>query len=146
VPAALLAITLAGCGQSEHLDNPRVPLINGTQVVQQIKSCDKGSHVFCALAMVVTNPRFRSAGNFLVKERQYLKRLGWSLQEGEIGQERSAVSPGHRLRIVYATASGDLLALDLGWIKRPGSIARTLSETMFDGQPAISLMVEAGPA
>jgi hypothetical protein len=146
VPAALLALILAGCGQSAHLDNPQVPLIDGAQVLQQIKRCDEGSHVFCALDMVVTNPRFQSAGDFLVSERQYLKRLGWSLQEGEIGQERSAVSPGHRLRIVYATASGDLLALDLGWIKRPEPIAHTLSKTMFDGQPAISLMVEAGPA
>ena len=58
----------------------------------------------------------------------------------------SAVSPGHKFRIVYATAAGDLLALDEGWIKRPLPIGVTLSNTLFDRKPAISLMVEAGPA
>jgi hypothetical protein len=146
VAVVLAAPTLAGCGQGEHLDNPKVPLLRGAQVVQQIRRCDEGSHAFCALDMVVANPRFRSAGEFLVRERRYLKQLGWSLQQGEIGQERSAVSPGHKFRIVYATAAGDLLALDLGWIQRPKPIAQTLSRTLFNGQSAISLMVEAGPA
>jgi hypothetical protein len=96
--------------------------------------------------MVVADQRFPSGGAFLKSERRYLRQLGWSLQQGEIGQERSAISPGHKFRIVYATASGDLLAIDLGWIKRPSPIALALSKTLFDRLPAISLMVEAGPA
>jgi len=146
VPVALLAASLAGCGQSTRLENPQVPLVSGARVVQQIRRCDEGSSAFCALDMVVVNTRYRSAGDFLVDERRYLKHLGWTLQEGEIGQERTAVSPGHEFRIVYATASGDLLALDEGWVQRPPPISMALSKVLFDRQPAISLMVESGPA
>jgi hypothetical protein len=123
-----------------------VPLVNGAQVLQQVRRCDEGSNAFCALDMVVINPLYRSSGDFLVAERKHLRQLGWTLQEGEILQERSAVSPGRKFRIVYATAAGDLLALDQGWIKRPEPIGPTLSRTLFAGLPAISLMVEAGPA
>src|ERR1700731_3580244 len=93
VALGLAGLALAGCGQSHQLVNPRVPLVHGAQVVQQIRRCDEGSNAFCSLAMVVVNTRYTSAGVFLVNERRYLKRLGWTLQEGEIGQERSAVSP-----------------------------------------------------
>jgi hypothetical protein len=141
----LAGLALAGCGQSHQLGNPHVPLVGGARVLQQIRRCDEGSNVFCALDMVVVNTRYRSAGEFLVHERRYLRQLGWTLQDGEIEQERSAVSPGHKLRVVYATAAGDLLALDQGWIKRPQPIGLTLSDTLFNRQPAISLMVEAGP-
>jgi hypothetical protein len=146
VALGLAGLALAGCGQSNRLGNPQVPLVSGAHVVQQIRRCDKGSNAFCALDLVVVNTRYSSAGRFLVYERRHLKRLGWTLQAGEIGQERSAVSPSHKFRIVYATAAGDLLALDEGWIKRPLSIGLTLSNTLFDRKPAISLIVEAGPA
>ena len=143
----VLTVALAGCGQTRYQGTPEVPLLSGARVLQQIKRCDQGSNVFCALDMVVAAPpEYTSGGEFLKHERRYLRQLGWSLQLGEIRQERSAVSPGHRLRVVYATAAGDLLAIDLGWIQRPTSIARMLSRTMLDGIPAISLMVEAGPA
>lgn len=142
----MCALALAGCGQSTPPATTNVPLVGGAQVVQQIKRCDEGSNVFCALDMVVVDRRYPSAGVFLKRERQYLRRLGWSLQQGEITQERSAVSPGNKFRIVYATAAGDLLALDLGWIQRPAPFSQTLSRALFDGTPAISLMVEAGPA
>jgi hypothetical protein len=142
----LAGLGLAGCGESSQPVNSQVPLIGGARVVQQIKRCDQGSSPFCALDMVVADPGAKNSGELLTHERQHLKQLGWSLQEGEIGQERSAVSPGHKLRIVYATAAGDLLAYDLGWIQRPPPIAAALSKTLFDGVPAISLMVEAGPA
>lgn len=115
-------------------------------MLQQVRRCDEGSHAFCSLAMVVIDPLYRSSGRFLVEERKHLQHLGWTLQAGEIEQERSAVSPGHKLRIVYATAAGDLLALDQQWIKRPQPIGQVLSRTLFAGLPAISLMVEAGPA
>lgn len=115
-------------------------------MLQQTRRCDEGSHAFCSVDMVVIDPLKRSSGELLVAERKQLRKLGWTLQEGEIEQERSAVSPSHKLRIVYATAAGDLLALDQDWIKRPQSIGKTLSRTLFAGLPAISLIVEAGPA
>lgn len=145
-PLGLVTLMLAGCGQGTRLENAQVPLVAGARVLQQIRRCDDGSHVFCALDMVVTDPYFQNGGQLLVSERRYLRHLGWSLEEGEIGQERSAISPGHRFRIIYATAAGELLALDLGWVQRPPPIALTLSRTLFDRQAAISLRVEAGPA
>jgi hypothetical protein len=146
LPTALAIVALAGCGQTNHLGNPRIPLIAGARVLQQIWRCDQGSNVFCSLDLVVADRDFQSAGELLKNERHYLRRLGWTLQAGEIRQERSAVSPDRKFRIVYATAAGDLLAIDLGWVKRPEPIALALSRTMFDHVPAISLMVEAGPA
>jgi hypothetical protein len=146
VALGLTALALAGCGQSTQLGNPQIPLVRGAQVLQQVRRCDEGSEAFCSLAMVVIDPLKKSSGDFLVAEREHLRKLGWTLQEGEIGQERSAVSPGRKLRIVYATAAGDLLALDQSWIKRPQPIGKTLSRTLFAQLPAISLMVEAGPA
>jgi hypothetical protein len=146
VALGLTALALAGCGQSNQLGNPQVPLVRGAQVLQQVGRCDEGSAAFCSVAMVVINPLYQSSGALLVAERKHLRRLGWTLQAGEIGQERSAVSPGRKLRIVYSTAAGDLLALDQSWIKRPDPIGKTLSRTLFAGLPAISLMVEAGPA
>ncbi len=144
----LVALILAGCGQSSPESSSDVPLVSGAQVVQQIRRCDEGSNPFCALDLVVADPdhEYRSSTVFLKRERDHLKQLGWSLQAGEIGQERSAVSPGQKFRIVYATAAGDLLALDLGWIKRPSQIGAALSKTLFERVPAISLMVEAGPS
>lgn len=144
--AVLLALALGGCGQSTQLGHVHVPLVRGAQILQQVRRCDQGSSPFCALEMVVTDSSSPSSGILLRRERLYLKQLGWSLQQGEIGQELSAVSPGDRFRVVYATAAGDLLALDLGWIIRPRSVGLALSKTLFDRVPAISLMVEAGPA
>jgi hypothetical protein len=144
----LVALILAGCGQSSPQSSSAVPLISGAQVVQQVKRCDEGSSPFCAVDLVVADPdhRYASSDLFLKHERTHLRQLGWSLQAGEIGQEHSAVSPGQKYRIVYATAAGDLLALDLGWIQRPSQIGPALSKTLFDRVPAISLMVEAGPS
>jgi hypothetical protein len=146
VALGLAGLALASCGRSQELGNPQVPLVTGAQVLQQVRRCDEGSNAFCSLAMVVISPLYKSSGELLVAERKHLRQLGWTLQAGEIGQERSAVSPGRKLRIVYATAAGDLLALDQGWIKRPEPIGPALSRTLFAGLPAISLMVEAGPA
>lgn len=148
VPPALglTALGLTACGQSSPRQSSDVPLVSGAQVVQQVRRCDEGSNAFCSLDMVVADSQYQSSAVFLREERRHLKQLGWSLQAGEIGQERSAVSPGNKFRIVYASAAGDLLALDLGWIKRPPPIESALARTMFDRVPAISLMVEAGPA
>lgn len=144
--SGLLFLGLAGCGQGSSIGSPTLPLVAGAKVVKQVRRCDEGNHVFCAIELVVADGDFRSAGDFLITERRYLRGLGWSLQQGEIGQERSAVSPARKFRMIYATAAGDLLAIDLGWIQRPPSIALALSRTLFNGTPAISLMLEAGPA
>jgi hypothetical protein len=146
LPLGLAAVSLAGCGQSSPRGNAVVPLISGARVVYGIERCDQGSNPFCSRDLVVADDGAGSSGALLTEERQHLRRLGWSLQSGEIGQERSAVSPGNKTRVVFATAAGDLLALDLGWIARPPPVGPALSRTLFAGEPAISLMVEAGPA
>jgi hypothetical protein len=142
----LFALALAGCGQSSPAGPGEVPLLSGARVVQNVRRCDQGSHPFCSVDLVVVDQSYPSAAAFAKHERQYLHQHGWSIQEGEIAQEHSAVSPGNRWRVVYATAFGDLLAIDLGWIKRPPPIALALSRSLLHGEPAISLMLEAGPA
>ena len=47
---------------------------------------------------------------------------------------------------IISGTTGWFLAVDLGWVKRPSSIAQALANTLFEHVPAISLMVEAGPA
>jgi hypothetical protein len=82
----------------------------------------------------------------VTKERNQLRKLGWNLGLGDIPAEWSASSPDGKLRIVYATASADLLGIDLGWIVRSPAVALALGRTMFDRQPAMSIMLETGPA
>jgi hypothetical protein len=48
--------------------------------------------------------------------------------------------------VTYATAAGDLLGSDEGWIKRPDPIILTLSRTMYQRASAMSVMLEAGSA
>jgi hypothetical protein len=102
--------------------------------------------VFCALDMVVVAPRFRSADALIGEQRRRLRSLGWTLQQSEVGQEQSAVSPGQKFRLIFATAPGDLLALDEGWVQRPHAISLALARTVFDRVPALSLSLEAGPS
>jgi hypothetical protein len=46
--------------------------------------------------------------------------------------------------VIYATASGDLEAIDLGWIRRARAITLALSHSLFSHQPALSLLLEKG--
>ena len=142
---SLLCLVVAGCGQS-HLGTPRLPLVSGAHVVAQARLCDEGSNAFCALDMVIEAPGYRSAEALETAQRRRLRSLGWTLQETEVGQEQSAVSPGQKYRLIYATAAGDLLAVDQGWADRPRAIALALSKTMFDRVPAMSLRLQAGPS
>jgi hypothetical protein len=145
LPALLLVLVVTGCGGG-HIGTPRLPLVDGAHVIAQARRCDQGSHVFCALDMVIVAPGFRSAQALMTGQRRRLRAHGWALQNTEVGQEQSAISPGQKYRLVYATASGDLLAVDQGWVQRPHSIALALARTMFDRVPAISLSLEAGPS
>jgi hypothetical protein len=142
----LLALTLAGCGHGEALGSPRVPLVPGAQVIYKLRRCDPGHHVFCGLEVVVADRRFTSSGALVTSEVRRLKALGWALQQGEINQEQTALSPNGKLRIVYATAANDLLAIDFGWAQRTPEEVLTLAHTMFNRTPAMSLLLEAGPS
>lgn len=141
-------MTAAGCGgggpQAPAVS--KLPLIDGASVVAQSRQCDGGANAYCAVEMVIVDRRFRTSTDLMHAERDRLTGLGWSLADGDTGNEHAADSPGHRLRVTYATAEADLQGIDLGWIKRPQGITLTLSRVLLERAPppAISIMLEQG--
>lgn len=149
IGTALAVLALAGCGQSSSGKVPnvaQVPLVRGARVLVMTPRCDRGANAFCAVQLVVTDPRFSGSTDLMRSERKVLQKSGWSISDGDISDEKSAESPGHKLRLTYATASGDLKGIDLGWIRRSRLVALALSRTMFARASAISLMLETGSA
>jgi hypothetical protein len=147
--SALLAMALAvaGCGQSAQSRSPdlaSVPLAGGARVVAHIRRCDRGADPYCAVQAVVVGGRYRSSTALLSRERRHLHSLGWTQAIGDSGLELAADSPGHKLRLIYATAAADLQGVDLGWIQRSRLITLALSRLMFDRASAISVMLETG--
>jgi hypothetical protein len=140
---------VAGCGgsgSSASISLSRLPLVAGATVVAQRTQCDPGTSAFCAVEAVIVDRGFGSSGALLAAERHQLHSLGWSDTAGDNGKELAAESPGRKVRVTYATAQGDLLGSDEGWIKRPGLIVLTLSRTMYQRAAAMSVMLEAGSA
>lgn len=144
--AIALALVVAGCGvsPSRGFDLSGVPLTSGTRVVTHVRRCDRGANAYCAIQLVAVGRHYRTSTALLIAERRHLRSLGWSVAAAKTGDENAADSPGHEVRLTYATADLDLKDLDLGWIKRAPLIGRALSQTMFDREPAISLMLQAG--
>jgi hypothetical protein len=145
LPALILA--LAGCGSGAGKGPPKLeqlPLVPGAQVVAQATSCDKGANPFCALQLVVVDPRFKTSDDLVNAEHDLVHNSGWPGLEADTGDERAAESPGHKLRVTYATAYGDLQGIDLGWIHRRPEIAKALSKTLFDHVSAMSVEVDPG--
>ncbi len=79
-------------------------------------------------------------------QRRHLKAMNWSVGIADIGQEQTAVSPDHKYRLTYATDEGELRAIDLGWVQRPSAVSVALARAMFQGTPALSIIVAAGPS
>jgi hypothetical protein len=147
IGALATALAAAGCGSSVQSRIPSlaaVPLVPGSQVLAHETRCDRGANPYCAVQLVVAGRGYTSSAALLVGERRHLKALGWSLTNADTGDERAAESPGHKLRLTFATAARDLKDVDLGWVRRSRTIARTLAETMFDRVSALSLMLESG--
>ncbi len=81
----------------------------------------------------------------LVKqEHALLLKDGWTGANAETGQQHAADSPGHKLRVTYATAFGDLLGIDRGWIKRSRTVTLALSRALFQRTAAMSMLLEIG--
>ena len=116
----------------------------GSQIVQQFRRCDRGSNAFCAVDLVVTNRWYNASDLLTEDESQLLRDRGWSLADGDTGLQSAANSPGHKLRLTYATAENDLREIVLGNIQRPWPITYALSNTMFDRAPAMSMRLEVG--
>ncbi len=143
------ALGAAGCGQGSSAGTPsvtRVPLVSGARIVSEVRRCDGGAHPYCARELVVagTRSRYHTSQALLTAEASRLKRSGWGTAQGDTGVELAAESPGHALRLTYATASEDLRSIDLGTITRATPIARALSAQLFARAPALSLMLQTG--
>ena len=139
------ALALAGCGSGNQVpDLGGLPLAGGSHVVLKTQICNPGANAYCADELVVTNAGFHSSQDFLDTERAILHKLGWSGQYAPNGNEHSDDSPGHKLRVVFATAQGDLIGIDLGWIKRSRSVALALSRAMIRRQATLSLLLLKG--
>ncbi|MGI8430570.1 MAG: hypothetical protein ACR2OB_15000 [Solirubrobacteraceae bacterium] len=144
-----LSATLAGCGHSAGVGGANVsvpPLVGGVTVIAQARVCDAGANSFCALELVVADRdhRYQSSTDLLSSERRRLRGLGWAATNADTGEQRAAESPGHKLRVTYATAQGDLLGIDRDWIKRTPAIWLALSQTLYHRTSALSMMVETG--
>lgn len=146
---ALLAVAaiVGGCGDNapRHPRLSSVPLVAGGHVVVRAEACDAGANAYCALDAVLVDRRFKSAHDLVMNERRWLKRSGWVLVSAQTGDEFAADSPGNRLRLTFATSALDLKDIDLGWIKRPRAISLALSDAIYDGSAAMSMMLVAGP-
>jgi hypothetical protein len=145
--AAGLVACVAGCGQSSASKTPALaslPIVPGATVTLRVKQCDEGANAFCAWDLVVVDRGSPSSTALLRKEGDLLTREGWTLANGDTGEQHAADSPGHKERVTYASAYGDLKGVTLGWIKRPPSVQLALSRTLFTGSPAMSMLLEVG--
>jgi hypothetical protein len=113
-------------------------------VTLRVKQCDRGADAFCAWDVVVVDRHAPSSTALLHRERDLLVRAGWTLANGDTGEQHAADSPGHKLRVTYATAYGDMKGVVEGWIKRPRSVQLALSHTLFTGTSAMSMLLELG--
>jgi hypothetical protein len=148
LPIAVV-VSVVACGQQSTTQSPalsQLPLVDGARIVTNVRECDKGANAFCAIELVVVGPRYKSSVDLVKAQRARLKGSGWTGVAPDDGQQRAAESPGQKLRITYATAAADLLGIDLEWIKRPHPITLALANAMFARSPAMSILLEAGPA
>lgn len=147
-PVALVVVAIAGCGANKPHTTPAasaIPLVPGAHIAVQSRACDdQGSHSFCAIDLVVVGDGYRSADVLAKDESEVLRKAGWSPADGDTDLQSAANSPGHKLRLTYATAAGDLRSIVLGYIGRPWPIVYALSNSMFDRKAAMSMMLETG--
>lgn len=146
--AIAVAASLSGCaGDGPQRPRPsEIPFVGGGRIILTADDCDKGANAYCALDLVFVNRRFGSSQALVVAERQYLLRHGWVAVPAQTGDELAADAPHNRFRITFASPLRDLKDIDLGWIKRPRSIQVALSRAVYEGSPAMSVNVVAGPS
>ena len=103
-----------------------------------------GANAFCAWELLVVGPRYRSSDQLVKDEHALLLKSGWSGGDADTGDQHAADSPGHKLRVTYATPSGDLRDIVLGSIKRSRQLTLALSHVMFVRSAAMSMLLEVG--
>jgi hypothetical protein len=147
VAAIVAAAALAGCGAGGGGRAPTLsslPLVSGARILTEVRRCDPGANAFCALELVVVGTRYKTSTEMVLSEHHKLHQLGWTGTGPDTGAEHADESPGHKLRLTYSTAYGDLQGIDLGTIQRPWPITFSLSRTLFDQAPAMSMLLELG--
>jgi hypothetical protein len=145
VLALLAGALISGCGAGDRVPSlKRLPLVQGGRVTTQLRSCNPGANAYCAIELVVVGTNYPSAQALVKAESRLLHRRGWHHANAPVGQEIGATSPGDRLRVTYATASGELEAIDLGWIKRPRALTLTLSRALFAHTSAMAVVLQVG--
>lgn len=143
VLVAVLVVTGRG-GTPRAIGLRNIPLPAGTRVVSNVRSCDRGVHPYCALQVVIVGDRYPSSAALRATYTRQLAKLGWTTAKGPDGNETAADSPGHELRLTLATAYEDLLGVDSNWIQRTAATSQSLSNTMFERAPALSIMLVSG--
>jgi hypothetical protein len=136
---------VAACGDGPHTPSlAGFPLVAGARVVTKVHVCNPGASAFCAYEFVVIDRRYSSSRALVLAQRNRLRRDGWIGASPDTGVELANESPGHKLRVTYATAFEDLKGIDLSWIRRPWAIQIALDRAVFDLTPAMSVRVETG--
>jgi hypothetical protein len=144
---ATLGMALAGCGQSDGQHTPdlaQLPLVQGTRVLLRVRTCDPGANAFCAWELVVAGDHFRSSEALMNAEHHHLRLLGWTSANADTGNQDAQDSPGHKLRVTYATPLSDLQNVEVWGVKRAPQIQHALSTVMFARTPALSILYELG--
>ena len=143
--AVAAATALSACGDGARTPSlGKLPLVPGASVVKTVRVCDAGANAFCAYDLVVVDGHYPSSRALVLAQRDRLRRDGWFGASPDTGVELADESPGHALRVTYATALEDLKGIDLGWIRRPQSIALTLDHALFGRVPTMSVLLETG--
>jgi hypothetical protein len=145
IVAIVVVVTVTGRGGTPRAIGLKdVPLVPGTRVQTVARSCDRGVHPYCSLQVVIVGERYQTSQALRDAYRAKLLKLGWTTAEGPDGDETAADSPGHELRLTYATAYEDLLGVDSNWIQRTATISHALSAAMFGRAPTLSIMLLRG--
>jgi hypothetical protein len=145
IVALATAAAVAGCGHSSRTPIvTHLPLVRGTTVIVSMRECNRGANAYCSAEMVVQGSQYTTPKQLLFAERDYLRGLGWTSATPATGVELAAESPGHKLRVTYATALQDLKGIDLGWIARPWPVTSALDRAVFDHVPTMSVLLQIG--
>jgi hypothetical protein len=141
---AVIVVATGRGGAPREVGLTNIPMPPGARVMTKVGSCDRGVHSYCALQVVIVGDRYRTSQALRQTYGAQLLKLGWTTTKGPDGNETAADSPGHELRLTFATAYEDLLGIDSNWIQRTPTISHSLASAMFDRAPALSLMLLRG--
>jgi hypothetical protein len=146
--AAAAALTLAACGGGSKAartpDVNKLPLVPGAKVSLRVHECDSGANAFCSWELLVVASHYKSSEDLVNDEHALLLKTGWSGADADAGGQHAADSPGHKLRVTYATASNDLRGIILGAVRRSRQLELALDHTLFVRAPAMSMLLEVG--